>query len=329
MKLSISTLLLAGLSSAGLVLVVSTPLPGRGSGVLPGANGIPANVTKALPGCGLSGCHDTQPNSNGTVRMTFQPLALSVGAGSRVPVTVQALGGPPAGLAGLCVETDKGAFVPGATTKINTAGTAITHANKFATSWTFDWQAPSGPGLVLWTGIGLVANGNGGTSGDSWGFWGPNSATPGVPFRLFVNAPAVSSLGSGCAGKDSHVPVLGASTSAATGTNFVLQLHNAPTGTVALILIGSSSTNWLGLPLPLDLAGVGAPGCFLRTNVLLLLSAVTTGTGSGGGSAITTLAVPQDASLRGAVLYSQELVLDASANAAGLTVTNALAATVQ
>ena len=69
--------------------------------------------------------------------------------------------------------------------------------------------------------------------------------------------------------------------------------------------------------MPLGLGGVGMPGCTLLTNLLLLFPLT-----NSAGSASLSLAVPNDASLLGALFYNQALVLDAGVKAFGGVMTN-------
>src|SRR3970282_524759 len=84
--------------------------------------------------------------------------------------------------------------------------------------------------------------------------------------------------GTGCQGTGGFVPRAGAVGLPLMGNqNFTFvvtrALHQAP----ALMFLGYSRTAWGTVPLPLDLAPLGAPGCFLRTNVILAFSALTSG----------------------------------------------------
>jgi hypothetical protein len=85
----------------------------------------------------------------------------------------------------------------------------------------------------------------------------------------------------------------------------------------ALVALGFSNTMYGAVQLPFDLAPVGMPGCSLRTSILLMQFV----TGS-NNTATWSLAVPNDQSLLGGLFYNQAFVIDPSANAGGLTVTN-------
>ncbi len=56
-----------------------------------------------------------------------------------------------------------------------------------------------------------------------------------------------------------------------------VHLSNAPPNSLAVLLLGLSTTQFLGAALPLALDPIGLPGCELRTSVELMF-AVTTGT---------------------------------------------------
>jgi hypothetical protein len=131
-------------------------------------------------------------------------------------------------------------------------------------------------------------------------------------------------LGDGCAGSGGFVPQGTALGLPALGNaQFALQVVRALGGTAGLLFIGTRDDLFGSLPLPLDLTGVGMPGCFLRTNLLLALVAVTSGSGPGQGQGSVVLPVPNDVSLRGARLFGQWLVLDQSANAGGFAASSA------
>jgi len=83
-----------------------------------------------------------------------------------------------------------------------------------------------------------------------------------------------------------------------------------------------------GVPLPIDLGVIGAPGCSLRTGNAITMFAVTSGTGSGGGRAIIPVALP--ASFAGLTIYRQWAELQVTpTNALGIVGSNARQMTVQ
>ena len=85
-----------------------------------------------------------------------------------------------------------------------------------------------------------------------------------------------------------------------------------------LVVLGVSNTNWMGIPLPLDLGPQGMPGCSLRVSPDAVFVV-----GGSNGSAPWTLQFPGGASFLGMSMYAQALVFDPAANALGATVTNA------
>jgi hypothetical protein len=298
----------------------------KASGVLPGEFGIPPNLTSALPACGA--CHSPTPNSNGRVTVHLHAAARVLAPGATTNVDVHVAGGPGLGLAGFTMETDAGQFVPGMDTRVTLAGDAITHANQFGDRWQFSYTAPLAPGLVRFTAAGQAINGNQAPSGDSFGFWGPNSDVPGVAFRLFVNAANVAAVGDSCAGSDSHVPVFGARADARVGQVLRTELHGVAPARLAIGVHGTSTTNWLGIPLPFDLAPLGAPGCAVRVDHALVVSTLTAGSGSGGGTCFFDWPIPNVTRLRGSAVVFQAYVQDPSTQL-GLVTSNALRAVIQ
>ena len=306
-------------------LVAVLPLFSRSAGTLPGINSISNTVTTT--GCG-SGCHGSGPNAAGVVTMTLAPSVASVASGSTTPITVSVSGGVNTGLGGFCLQTSRGTFVAGTGSQISASGNAITHTSRNQVTWNASFAAGTTPGLVQWTAVGLTANGSG-TSGDSWGYWGPSSAVGGSQFRLYVNAANVTPAGVGCAGSGGYKPLLGAAAAATLGQNFNTETYNVPVSTFVIGVLGLSNVSFNGIPLPLDLGIAGAPGCMLRTDLSLTQGVLTSGSGVGGGSAVVTWPIPNDPSLRGATVYFQSLVLDTPANSLGITTSNLLGAVLQ
>lgn len=147
-----------------------------------------------------------------------------------------------------------------------------------------------------------------------------HSNLAGIPFFHYVDDVYVGELdsfvfGGGCAGSGGAVPVLNSVGLAELGSaNFRLQLHDALAPSVALLMIGISDTNWLGIPLPFPLGG----GCSLYTGPELTFSVPTAGAGPGVGTAEQAFpAIPNDPLLRRSPIFAQWLVVD-SGGPAGL-----------
>ena len=96
--------------------------------------------------------------------------------------------------------------------------------------------------------------------------------------------------------------------------------HLNPAVTAGLMFTGYSRTSWLGIPLPLNMAPIGMPGCSLLTSgqIILVLN-VSAGVGS------LALPLPADAALLVAPFYQQALIVDLPANPAGLILSNGAA----
>jgi hypothetical protein len=106
------------------------------------------------------------------------------------------------------------------------------------------------------------------------------------------------------------------------GATFGLGLSSLPTSPgVAFLILGFSKKTWNSTPLPLDLTSLGAPGCRLAASLQMMLPGA-----SVNGTATYSLPIPNDPTLVGAIAYLQGLSLDASANALGLTLSNAVEA---
>ncbi len=134
------------------------------------------------------------------------------------------------------------------------------------------------------------------------------------------------SLGAGCAGS-AGVPVLAAAPASLPwlGETLTCTLTNLPNLPLAVPfgLIGVSRQTWLGIPLPFDVASLGAPGCFLLTSVETSVQLV-----NNMGVAQWQFSIPATVSLLGASFYQQALVLDPTANAFGAVFSNGAHATI-
>jgi len=136
----------------------------------------------------------------------------------------------------------------------------------------------------------------------------------------YENPANTRTFGAGCAGSNG-VPVLASSDVPRLGRTITLVMRNlAPSASIALLVAGlSNQTGGLG-PLPASLAGLGMPGCsaFVANDLVLLVAAT-------AGTASLPWQMPNNAALVGIQLFQQGLSLDGGANAAGITVTNAVA----
>ena len=130
-------------------------------------------------------------------------------------------------------------------------------------------------------------------------------------------------FGAGCSGS-AGTPRLGWFGMPMAGTTFDVLLDRAPASGIALLAIGDSDTTFNGLPLPLNLASLGAPACSLLTSVTATFATPTDVTGQAG----LTLAIPANPALAGFLFWNQWLCLDLPANAFGFTFSNGGAAVV-
>lgn len=124
-------------------------------------------------------------------------------------------------------------------------------------------------------------------------------------------------FGSGCSGSNG-VPTLAGSGAPHIGTTFTVNVTNLSASASAFMLTGISSTNWSGLPLPADLTPFGLTGCtaYVSGDLISVLAPT-------AGSAALQLPLPMIPTLVGMPFYNQAISIDAAANPAGLTVSNA------
>ncbi|MEM7204331.1 MAG: M28 family peptidase [Planctomycetota bacterium] len=133
--------------------------------------------------------------------------------------------------------------------------------------------------------------------------------------------PTFVPYGAGCPGT-AGTPVLDAAAGALplVGESFVLELTSLP-GAVSNLpfgILGASDISFGGIPLPLSLAPVGMPGCFLYASLDAVVPLV-----NAGGSATWTIPLPLLPSLIGGHFFTQGLVVDFGVNPANLIVANA------
>lgn len=139
----------------------------------------------------------------------------------------------------------------------------------------------------------------------------------GLPSCVNYTPGTSSSVGFGCFGSGGIVSLV-MNTPADVGQVVEQQITRAPVSAPALLMVGFTNPD-------LDLLPLGAPGCRLRCDPVLMFSTVATASGSG---AFFGWQLPEDPTLFGTQLVTQGAVLDPPANAFGLTTTNARVLTI-
>lgn len=136
----------------------------------------------------------------------------------------------------------------------------------------------------------------------------------------YTLAGSISKFGVGCLGSNG-IPSHSASGSPVLGGTINYSLTSGPSNGAAFLVLGNSKTNWSGLPLPFDLAPIGAPGCIMYCNHSRVIGPIGT---SATGSASFPVGIAAQCGLIGVHLYTQFLMIDPGANALGLTSSNAV-----
>lgn len=140
----------------------------------------------------------------------------------------------------------------------------------------------------------------------------------------FVQGALTSLIGAGCQGSNGLIPQHTATGTPEIANSVTYRLTNAPNFAVCASMFGFDNVSWNGAPLPVDLAPVGAPGCKIRIDSVITDAAFTSLT----GTSQVTLPFANDPALIGRQLFTQYLVLDAAANALGITFSNAMRTTI-
>ena len=136
-----------------------------------------------------------------------------------------------------------------------------------------------------------------------------------------ANPSSFVAWGSGCAGSNGTPALaLGPGGKPKIGTSMPLAATNlTTTPNSVLVMIGVSRDVWSGLPLPFDLALLNMQGCLLLVSTELILPPVP----HGGGSAATSIAIPNVASLVGGEAFLQAFAPDPTATGFQARVSNA------
>ena len=117
------------------------------------------------------------------------------------------------------------------------------------------------------------------------------TATPLTPTHFFERGPVAphtaGPVGTGCTATGQTAPLN--ATGTASATTIANTLANGPASAPAALLYGDTSNMFGSLPLPLNLAIINSPGCFLNINPIVILSATTSATGSATHSLTYTL----------------------------------------
>jgi len=323
----------AVIAAAALVLLASS-LSSRSGGVESGDNAVPGNSSSQMPSC--QHCHSNSgpfpSRTNGpTTTIVVNDLVLQ--PNQQTTVTTSVTGGAWGSDGGFLCEASAGTFTAGGQTLIITNPASITHSNDNNRSWTYTFTAPATPGLVTLTSAGLSANGSG-SGGDVFSFSGfdPN-ATVATPTRLFVLPQSVVNQGVACPDGFGNYSVLGANGVPNLGNqSFALELHGATPGSIAFLVGGFNPPGFN----PIDLGGIGLPGCQgTVANSLFTLTGFTSGGSAQRAEGFVNFPLPVISSplLQGVILDLQSAYVDPTATQAPrnrsmtLSVSNGLAVT--
>ena len=82
-------------------------------------------------------------------------------------------------------------------------------------------------------------------------------------------------FGQGCPGASGLVPTVSLDVPPFSGATVDVEMDTGLPGVTCILAAGSSSTDWMGMPLPLDLAPSGLPGCQQLVSLESLFTRVT------------------------------------------------------
>lgn len=135
-----------------------------------------------------------------------------------------------------------------------------------------------------------------------------------------IDPPLHRVYGNGCPGR-LGVPVLAGDSGRPPrgGQDYEITVSNIPAPEAAILLVGASNSSW-GVPpiaLPLQLDGIGMPGCQLWSAIDVTVPMFRVRAGASG----CRVAIPM---LPGFGFFMQALVFDSAANSAGMILSNAV-----
>lgn len=142
----------------------------------------------------------------------------------------------------------------------------------------------------------------GGRIADTWEY--------GLPGTLAT----YETFGTGCPGGADAPSLTANGDRPILGQPFTITLQDLPPWQPTLLLFGLSNTNWLGMPLPLDLEPLGAPGCELLVSVEAVRPLF-----SWLGQRSISWSVPNQPALIGVQFYNQAM---ATSGWSGIVLTN-------
>jgi hypothetical protein len=141
-------------------------------------------------------------------------------------------------------------------------------------------------------------------------------ATPGTPFSL---------IGSACASGTGSSPTITASGNLSIGgSTFAVEVGGATPGLPVIHLVGFSTTQWLGIPLPFELTPVGFPGCNLNVSFDLSFN----GTADAQGQSVLPVPLPNSPVLVGVPVGFQSVAIFLNGFIPGGKLTQGLVATI-
>ena len=114
--------------------------------------------------------------------------------------------------------------------------------------------------------------------------------------------------GAACGGQNG-APAIQVSGTPSLGTTYTIELTSAPPATTTVLFIGASDSEWMGLPLPIDLGSLGGmAGCAIHASGEITVQLIT----DAMGAASWDFSVPNHPLALGAEIYHSFLIYDPS-----------------